>query len=221
MVASATAEPITIPGLHKQVFELFTRHTSPGQRVLDLGAGQGAWAERLKRAGYEVVAVEQNREAFRVSGVPVVKADLNGDFASSVEGPFDVISAIEVIEHLENPRHLLRQVKRLLAPGGRVFITTPNVENTAARVRFLFTGEMRMFGLDPQLNDPTHITPIHTHMLTRMLRDAGLRLVEHGFNNRRATVTNPVFRVATTVLDPFVRGLKGGDCHIFVLGHED
>ena len=130
---------------------------------------------------------------------------------------FDAATAIEVIEHLENPRHLLRQAKQLLKPGGLLFVTTPNIENVPARIRFLMRGDLRMFGRDPTLNDPTHITPIHTQMFERMLADIGFDLVHHGFNRPQPTVTHPVLRLISQSLGPVLRGVTGGDCHIFVL----
>ena len=98
-----------------------------------------------------------------------------------------------------------------------MFVTTPNIENVPARIRFLMRGDLRMFGRDPALNDPTHITPIHTQMFERMLADVEFQMVHHGFNRPSPTVSHPVLRLIAQSLAPVLRGVTGGDCHIFVL----
>lgn len=208
---------LTIAGMHDALIGEFSSRLPPPARVLDLGGGTGAWAARLVEAGYGVVAVERTPDRFACSAAKLVMADLNDDFAKAVEGPFDAVTAIEVIEHLENPRHFLRQAKQLLRPGGLMFVTTPNIECVPARIRFLMSGELRMFGQDPAFNDPTHITPIHTYMFERMLADVGFELLSHSFNRPQPTVTKGIFRLISRAVAPLLRGVTGGDCHIFVL----
>jgi 2-polyprenyl-3-methyl-5-hydroxy-6-metoxy-1,4-benzoquinol methylase len=208
---------MTIAGMHDAVIDHFSVHVRPPARVMDLGAGAGAWAGRLVRAGYEVVGVDRAGDRFACAEATFVTADLNGDFTQGVAGQFDAVTAIEVIEHLENPRHLLRQAKQVLKPGGFMFVTTPNIECVPARLRYLIRGDLRMFGRDPAFNDPTHITPIHTQMFERMLADVGFELVDHGFNRPEPTVTHAAWRFLSRTLAPFVKGVTGGDCHIFVL----
>jgi 2-polyprenyl-3-methyl-5-hydroxy-6-metoxy-1,4-benzoquinol methylase len=199
------------------VIQVFRRHLPAPARVVDLGAGSGSWAERLVSHGYSLTAVERDAAFYRFQGAPLVVADLNEPFSARLQGPFEALTAIEVIEHLENPRAFLRECHKLLGPNGMLVLTTPNIENVPARLQFLVTGNLRMFGRDSRFNDPTHITPIHTFMLERMLKDTGFRIVEHTFNQPAPTVTRPLNRFITRLVAPLLRGLKGGDCHIFVL----
>jgi 2-polyprenyl-3-methyl-5-hydroxy-6-metoxy-1,4-benzoquinol methylase len=207
----------TIPLLHEMLLGRFVEYVLPGAEVLDLGAGSGAWAARLQRAGYRVTCVERDIAGFRLADTACIGADLDQDFAHLLGGSFQAVTAIEVIEHLENPRHFLRQCRRLLADSGRLFVTTPNIECVPARLRFLLDGSLRMFGRGSAHNDPTHISPIHTLMFERMLRDTGLRLIAHVFNDDTPTVTKRLPRLLSALVEPLLGGTKGGDCHIFVI----
>jgi SAM-dependent methyltransferase len=171
-----------------------------------------------------VTALERTDGGY-FGSAPLIVGDLNEDFASRLSSQvFDLLTCIEVIEHLENPRHLLRGAQRLLAPNGLLVITTPNIESTAGRLRFLWTGELRHFGRDPVFNEPTHITPIHTLMFERALLDVGLRVVEHGYEEELASGSRWPFKTLASMLDPLLRGPRGGNNHIYVLaagqGHE-
>jgi SAM-dependent methyltransferase len=208
---------LTIPGLHSVVFETVMRLRPPPARVLDLGAGTGAWADRLQRSGFDVTALERTN-AYYGASVPLVLADLNDDFAAQL-GParFDIITCIEVVEHIENPRHLLRSARRLTNPGGLVVVTTPNIESTAGRLRFLWTGELRHFGRDPAFNEQTHITPIHSLMFQKALGDVGLHEVEHRYERDMTSGSRWLFGLLALALNPLLRGPRGGDNHIYVL----
>lgn len=214
-----TLEERTIGGLHEfLVADVLRPLIRAGVRTLDLGAGSGALAERLCALGLVVAAADLDANSFGAR-VPFVELDLNDpDFASTLGVErFELVTAVEVIEHLESPLSFLRNVRRLLAPGGAAVITTPNVENAPARVKFLLTGRLRMMD---QAGDPTHISPILFDLLVRQyLPRAGLRLVRHRLypvNGYKVTRTRYAWllRVAGALLpgEALV-----GDNHVFVL----
>jgi 2-polyprenyl-3-methyl-5-hydroxy-6-metoxy-1,4-benzoquinol methylase len=207
----------TSNGLHDEVLSYLTQVLKPQSKVLDLGAGTGAWAERLLASGYEVTCVERDIAGFGLDSVPCVGADLNENFSTAIRGRYAAITSIEVLEHLENPRHLLRECRNLLDEDGILLITTPNVECVAGRLRFLRSGHFRMFDKDEALNDPTHITPIQTFMFERALKDTGYKLLLHETNNPEPRVMNRLARFICKLAAPFVSGFKGGDHHIFIL----
>lgn|GEM_PF-1297816 len=107
------------------------RQNFSSQRILDFGAGRGAMSMVFREKGADVVAIEpfgyQRLESF---DLPVYR-DLNG-LPSDLR--FDGIVAIEVLEHLRDPRGLLRRLYLLLKPGGWLFVTTPNPRGLAARL---------------------------------------------------------------------------------------
>ncbi len=166
-------------GLHEFVGErILVRYLRTGMRVADLGAGPGAMAARLRTLGCDVVAVDRDATGFEAD-VPHQCLDFNeSDFASRLgPGEFDLVTAIEVIEHVESPIGFMRNVGRLLAPGGVAVLTTPNVDSLPARLKFLFAGKIRTMD---EHGEPTHISPIFFDLLQRQyLPRAGVKLREH------------------------------------------
>ena len=56
---------------------------------------------------------------------------------------FDAVTIVEVIEHIENQPQLIREISRLLRPGGHFWVAIPNAPHTMSRIQFIFTGFMR------------------------------------------------------------------------------
>jgi 2-polyprenyl-3-methyl-5-hydroxy-6-metoxy-1,4-benzoquinol methylase len=95
--------------------------------------------------------------------------DLNKPL-SNHDNAFDVVVAAEVIEHLENPRFMIREIFRILRPGGTALITTPNNESWRSLAALLLRGHYASFG---DLSYPAHITPLLRKDLTRIFIEAG------------------------------------------------
>src|SRR3954447_866671 len=104
-------------------------HVRAGARVLDLGAGDGAFAAELRAAGCEVVAVDVAAEALRraCARVPGLDARQVGEGAPLPleEDAVDVVWAGEVLEHAADVVGLLAEVRRVLRWGGTLLVTTP------------------------------------------------------------------------------------------------
>jgi 2-polyprenyl-3-methyl-5-hydroxy-6-metoxy-1,4-benzoquinol methylase len=213
MIGTATAR-----GLHEFVAsQVIARYARPGIRAVDLGAGPGAMCERLHSFGCEVVAVDRDPAVYQAK-YPFVAQDLNQTaFASDLGvASFDLVVAVEVIEHVESPINFLRNIAQLLAPDGVAVITTPNVDSLPARLSFLIEGKIRMMD---EVSDPTHISPIFSDLLRRQfLPRAGLKLSEHllfppkGYQLTRKTFAWPLALAAAVFPGDSVLG----DNHIFV-----
>src|SRR5215216_2263753 len=91
--------------VHQAALREFVRYFKSPTNVLDLGAGTGAWAARLVSLGHSVTCIDQNTGDFALESAHFENADLNDNFSSIIKDRYAAITAIEVIEHLENPRH--------------------------------------------------------------------------------------------------------------------
>lgn len=103
-------------------------------RLLDVGAGSGILIEQAKKLGLEAMGVEPSIEL----QARAVQLGLNVHLGVlphiDVHGLFDIITIVDVIEHVSDPIGLLRQARELLAPHGMLLITTPDRRSLAARL---------------------------------------------------------------------------------------
>jgi len=108
----------------------------PPSRVLELGCASGELARRMRKLGHRVTGVDNKI----IEGVEdhvdeLVVADLDAGLPESVRGPFDVVVAADVLEHVARPGALLDTVRERLAPGGRVVVSVPNFAHWYPRLR--------------------------------------------------------------------------------------
>jgi len=121
-------------GLERELMER-KDHSQDRPRVLDVGCATGALLAFLRERGWQATGAE-------ISPSAEYARDKRGlDIRSmSVEdcrfpaGFFDVVLASHLIEHLNNPRAFLREVGRILCPGGHFILTTPNIDGFQARI---------------------------------------------------------------------------------------
>jgi SAM-dependent methyltransferase len=161
--------------------------------------------------------------AFRVEAIRVEAVDLEAPFPESARGRFDLATAVEVVEHLENPYAFFRQTAGVLTERGVAIVTTPNVESARSRLRFLRTGEFRWFG-ESEYHDWGHIQPLSAWELDKALRQSGLKVLERSYNLRDALlVYDPGLRrmlgsLVAAAMTPFLRGNARGDINVWVIG---
>lgn len=206
----------TIGGLHDFLEPILKRYALQGNRAIDLGAGSGALAVRLRKLGFEVIAVEINSERFKAD-MPFIQFNLNNsDYCSLGSKLFDLVTAVAVIEQLESPIAFLRNIHSLLKPDGIALITTPNMDNVPSRFKFLLTGKLHL--MDEKRS--THISPIFYDLfICKYLPRVGLKLIEHYFYPKRGyKVSRPWYSWTYHILARLIPGKTlFGDVHVFVL----
>lgn len=214
-----------LPGLHAYILDALRRcgHLeNPGSlKVIDLGAGQGALSARFAECGCRVLACDYVSENFAASefGIEFRCLDLNQDFADLLgAGSADIVSAVEIIEHIENPRHLLRECRKLLRPGGVLVLTTPNIDSSRSKTDFMAEGIFHMFR-DSSYRSSGHITPIGAWQLDKMAEEARLRTEQHTtFGNESYTFRErPKAFLLQSFIERFGRRYPWGDGAIHVL----
>ncbi len=131
-----------------------------GGTLLDVGCGSGQMIERLNALGWDASGIDPDTNAVQhaqAMGRPVTLAGVES--LSERPGSLDAATLYHVIEHVYDPVQVLSDVHRLLKPGGRVVIVTPNMFSLASRI---YGRHWR--GLEP---------PRHLQLFTRdSLRDA-------------------------------------------------
>lgn len=175
-----------LPGLHDFLAECIATHFAPGSRVLDLAAGSGALCRRLKDLGHSPTGIDYVAENFRAQGIGCIQADLNDDFSRLFAEPFEGLVASEIIEHLENPRHFARQCFKLLKPGRRMILSTPNVDCPGSLAMFVTSGQFHWFS-DHDYHEMGHINPLTQWQIGKCFGEAGFRFVWKGSFGRGAS----------------------------------
>ena len=130
----------------------------PGARMLDAPCGgAAALTLALIEKGFQAIGADVDPEAKALLGNAFSKVDLNAALPWP-EQSFDAVFSTEGIEHLENHFSFLREMCRVLKPGGILVLTTPNITALRSRVRFFGSG---FFGRDARPLNESSRHPLH------------------------------------------------------------
>jgi 2-polyprenyl-3-methyl-5-hydroxy-6-metoxy-1,4-benzoquinol methylase len=149
----------------------------PAGNLLDLGCSGGLLAERARALGHRVVGVDVlELPETRGRLDHFIQADLDRGLPPEVaeHGPFDIVLAGDVLEHVRDPALVLEQVRQILVPRGALIASVPNFSHWYVRARTL----LGIFDYDQRgLLDRTHIRFFTRRSIERELRRAGFRTV--------------------------------------------
>jgi 2-polyprenyl-6-hydroxyphenyl methylase/3-demethylubiquinone-9 3-methyltransferase len=155
------------------------RRPLAGKRALDVGCGAGLLCEPLARLGAEVTGVDAAPESIAVAREHAAAMGLavdyrSGELAALGLGRFDLVTSMEVLEHVADKPAFVAQLAAHLAPGGLLVLSTPN--RTPAS-RALLVGAAEAIGRVPRGTHDWHdfVTP---EELEALLADAGLTVTE-------------------------------------------
>lgn len=168
--------------LEAAVAAIKSRYPDISGKHLDIGSGTGNLIRRIRQE-YEIesMACDYTDTFMELDEIKVDVVDLNDGKLPYPDQHFELVTFTEVAEHLENYRAVVREIYRILKPGGVVVITTPNVLNMKSRMRFLSAGFWSMFGplhVGETSIESTggHITPIPYPFLAHALMSAGFNM---------------------------------------------
>jgi 2-polyprenyl-3-methyl-5-hydroxy-6-metoxy-1,4-benzoquinol methylase len=146
--------------------------------MADVGAGRGELTERLVPYAHKILMLDDYDEPNKPINAEFVKADLN-DFWNVPDNSVDFAFSLEVIEHIENPRHFMREMKRIIKPGGYGFVSTPNNLNLFSRLNFFIKNEHRFF---KDFSYPAHISVVTEIDFRRILNENNLKFIDFYYN---------------------------------------
>lgn len=165
-----------IPGSSHQLLLETIRSLPEGLSVLDLGFGAGLLARRIRPRCRYLAGIELDPEA-AVEGAPFFDDPVVGDLLEGIRGPwrmpFDVVVAGDILEHLPHPQDALAAIRPLLAPGGRLLVSLPNVANVTVRLSLLAG---RFPYAERGILDRTHLRFYTRRSGEELLRTAGFRV---------------------------------------------
>ncbi|MBX9444621.1 bifunctional 2-polyprenyl-6-hydroxyphenol methylase/3-demethylubiquinol 3-O-methyltransferase UbiG [Dickeya chrysanthemi] len=141
-----------------------------GKRVLDVGCGGGILAESLAREGAQVTGLDMGAEPLQVARLHALESGVTvGYVQETVEthadahaGAYDVVTCMEMLEHVPDPRSVVQACARLVKPGGHVFFSTIN-RNAKAWLMLIVGAEYL-----------TNMVPRGTHDIKKFIRPAEL-----------------------------------------------
>jgi 2-polyprenyl-3-methyl-5-hydroxy-6-metoxy-1,4-benzoquinol methylase len=208
-------------GLHPDVFKISEPFLKKGMRVLDFGCGEGAFSQRLIDAGMIVDGCDINTGQIKAKVNKKITFDLNKEIKpDSFSDKYDVLIALEILEHLHNPWKYLKDCLTLLKVDGIIILSTPNISNFISRLRFFMRGSLIAF----ENLAHGHITPLSFVQLENMFRSYDLEILKKGYAG-----TIPFFHFSgfstfsvlrNTVLPmlyPLMSGPKRGRALVYIL----
>lgn len=157
------------------------RATLAGKRALDVGCGGGLLSEALARSGARVTAIDLAPDLVKVANLHRLESGVEVEYrlqsvealAAAEPGSFDVITCMEMLEHVPDPGSILKACATLLKPGGRLFLSTLN--RTPAAFALAIVGAEYIARLLPK-GTHQYRDFIKPSELAAWLREAGLQL---------------------------------------------
>jgi len=179
--ASIASGGISSEPVYRTFERLLTQLNFHGD-ILDFGAGKGYLIQRVQTlqqftsiTGIDIMPRPVNIDP----AVKWISWDLN-DKMNIQDQSFDIIISAEVIEHLENPRAVIREWFRLLRPGGTLIFSTPNNESWRSLISLFVQGHFVSFS---DTCYPAHITALLRKDIERILSEAGFSVPKFIFTD--------------------------------------
>jgi 2-polyprenyl-6-hydroxyphenyl methylase/3-demethylubiquinone-9 3-methyltransferase len=178
-----------------------------GKKVIDIGCGGGILAESMARKGADVTGIDLSDKALKVADLHSLESGVQvryeliaaEDMAAREAGQYDVVTCMEMLEHVPDPGAIVRAAATLVKPGGQVFFSTLN-RNPKAYLFAILGAEYLLRLLPKGTHDyDKFITPAE---LSQYLRSAGLEL-----NGFKGMGYNPLTKVYSLNSDTSVNYL--------------
>ena len=162
---------------NKFLVDAVVEHARPSQRILDFGAGIGLFATKVAGEGFDVSCLEPDKNQAKVIGSKGLRVVCGIDELS--DGSIDYIYTLNVLEHIDKDSQTIHDLKRVLVPGGVLFVYVPAFQ-------ILFSSMDKKVG---------HFRRYRKDHLVRMLEDAGLTVVRAEYVDSLGFFASLLYRV--------------------------
>ncbi len=183
------------PHIQGHIIDKIDTHILRQEHILDVGAGDGDLIICLKAHQYQNVYgcdIEPN------PSVGIKYADLNHELPYKTKS-MDCITAIEVLEHLDNVGVFFEECYRVLKPGGILFITVPSVLFGVSRLRFLIAGHLNAYNTPDRSDRMCHVHVVTPQLMRLYCERYGFKLdfYEVSGNSRISKLLYPFINLLT------------------------
>ena len=188
VMTDAVARALTSKGdsdqqIYHEIIQLLSSDLVKSSSIIDVGMGQGKFLKLLGQLFPNLTRHGADAADYgHASEIKQFICDFNSKL--SIDQQFDLVTSIEVIEHLRDPRHFVNELVSICKSGGKILITTPNNESYNSLLSFFVRGYFSAFS--PR-DYPAHITPITEYQLTQIVYEIpGLKIKQvYYFKNGR------------------------------------
>lgn len=185
----------------KHILDLIKKVAKPGAKVLDVAAAQGNFSLSLAEIGYEVTWNDMREELADYVKLKWEYGNINyiaGDvFTLGFDSEFDVVLIAEIIEHVAHPDEFIKNIAKMVKPGGHIVMSTPNGEYFQNNLpKFSECSDPSQFEvIQFQPNSDGHIFLLHLDEVESLAQQTNLSIVETRlFSN---TLTNGYLKLGT------------------------
>jgi 2-polyprenyl-3-methyl-5-hydroxy-6-metoxy-1,4-benzoquinol methylase len=163
--------------IHEAVLDALIERKISANTLLDVGCGTGSLRARVRSHCTRYIGADAVRHQGFPADAEFVPANLDAGSVALPDGSCDVVACVETIEHVENPRALMRELVRLVRSSGWLIVTTPNQLSVLSKLSLLTKNEFVHFQERPGLY-PAHISALLEIDLVRMCRENRLEAVD-------------------------------------------
>lgn len=174
--------------IYEMIARAFSERQISGRTLVDVGCGNGNLWPFVRQRFTHYVGVDVIRYEGFPTDAEFNQVNLDTGQVALPDNSADVVAAVETIEHLENPRAFMRELVRLVKPGGWVILTTPNQLSLLSLLTLIVKHQFQAF---QQTDYPAHLTALLEVDLRRIADECGVIDVDFNYSLRgRLVLTN-------------------------------